>query len=221
MSKLGAIGVGLATSLSFVSLPAQAQVEENDSLGWDGGFDQKAERRSDFVFGLSSGVLLGSARGYPNEVDKIDEPEFESNTGFQLGVSGMAWLGGAFTDWFTYGLGYAHLTGSGPDASGTGGAFLFHIEAFPLYSLGGPWRDLAVFGNFGAGGYTVDSDFPAEDDGDGGFVSFVGLGSAYELFRFGNFAIGPTVDYLNLRSPTLSAHQFTAGARILFYGGPS
>lgn len=219
MTKLGATGVGLGLSLALLTRPAAAQ--ENDSLGWDGGFGQKAERRSDFVIGLATGVLLGSARGYPNEVDKIDVPEFESNTGFQLGVSGMAWIGGAFTDWFTYGLGYAHLTGEGSDGKGTGNAFLFHIEAFPLYSLGGPLRDLALFGNFGAGGYSVDGPRDEEDDGDGGFASFVGLGSAYELFRFGHFALGPNVEYLNLRSATLSAHQFTVGARIVFYGGPS
>jgi hypothetical protein len=216
MLSVRLLGIALGgIGLSLLARPVAAQ-EDNEQ--WDGGFGQKAERRSDVVVGVSTGMVLGTARGYPNEVDKLDDPDFESTTGFQLGASGMGWLGGAFTDWFTFGVGYAQLYGEGSEGTGSGGAFLFHVETFPFYTLGGALRDLTIHGNFGAGGYTVDGDLP--DDADGGFVSFVGFGSAYEAFRFGHFALGPNVDYLNLRSPTLSAHQLIVGARVVFYGGP-
>jgi hypothetical protein len=87
----------------LTTAPAFAQATDNEA--WDGGFGQKAERRSDIVLGVSGGLLLGAANGYPNEIDKVDEPAFESKTGFAVGNGLSFWLGGALADWFTFGLG--------------------------------------------------------------------------------------------------------------------
>ena len=197
--------------------PAFAQATDNEA--WDGGFGQKAERRSDIVLGVSGGLLLGAANGYPNEIDKIDEPAFESSTGFAVGNGFSFWFGGALTDWFTFGLGMTLLDSSGSDGTMSGQAFIAKVEAFPLYGMGGPLRDLAFFTDFGAGGMTIEGE--PEGEAEGGFTSVAGFGSAYEIFRFGHFAFAPTAEYLLVRSPTVTAHSGILGLRALFYGGPS
>jgi hypothetical protein len=210
--------LAVAVAALAVSSARPAAAQENDNEAWSGGFDQKAERRSDFVIGLSSGLMLGSAVGYPNEVDKLDEPAFEASSGLVMGPGGAAWIGGALTDWFTFGVGGAWFGGSGGKGESSGGALIFRVETFPLYGLGGPFRDWAWFATFGAGGLTVKTEEGKR--GEGGFTSVAGLGSAYELFRVGHFAFAPSAEYLLIRSPSLTAHQSIFGARVVFYGGP-
>jgi hypothetical protein len=199
------------------TLPAFAQATDNEA--WDGGFNQKAERRSDLVLGASAGLLLGTTSGYPNELDKIDVSRYEASTGFAAGTAFSFWLGGALTDWFTFGVGTTLLGGSGPSGKMNGLAFIVKVEAFPLYGKGGPFRDLAFFADFGAGSMGVDGERP--DPAEGGFTSVAGLGSAYELFRLGHFSFAPTAQYLFVNSPSLTSHSAILGARAVFYGGPS
>jgi len=201
----------------FTALPAFAQATDNEA--WDGGYDQKAERRADVVLGASAGLLLGTGSGYPNEIDKIDESRYESTTGFAAGTAFSFWLGGALADWFTFGVGTTLLGGSGSSGKMNGFGLLVKVEAFPLYGKGGPLRDLAFFADFGAGSFAIDGE-PA-DEAEGGFTSMAGLGSAYELFRFGHFALAPTAEYVLIRSPSVVSHSAILGARVVFYGGPS
>ena len=206
-------------ALAFALAPRAASAQPTDNEAWDGGFDQKAERRSDFVMGASGGLLLGTASGYPNEIDKVDDPRYESKTGFALGSGLSFWLGGALADWFTFGVGGLFVNASGSDGTAGGGAFIVKVEAFPLYGMGGPLRDLAFFADFGAGSLGIEGE-PA-DEAESGLTSVAGLGSAYELFRFSRFAVAPTAQYLLTRSPTVTAHTAVLGARIVFYGGPT
>ena len=211
-------GVLAAVFLTALALPLPALADQNDNESWDGGFGQRGQRRSDFVRGLSTGLVLMSADGYPNEVAKLDNPAYESASGFALGPAAEAWIGGALRDWFTFGIGGAYLKSSGKDSSASGGAFLVRVEAYPLYELGGGLRDLALFANFGAGGLSLDGE--KHKHAAAGFASIGGGGVAYELFRFGHFALAPTAEYLLIASQTLTAHQAIVGARVVFYGGP-
>jgi hypothetical protein len=196
--------------------PALAQTNDNEA--WDGGYDVVAERRSDLVLGVSGGLLLGATSGYPNELAKIDDPAYESSTGFAAGTGFSFWLGGALADWFTVGVGATLLGGSGPNGRMNGVAGILKVEAYPLYEKGGPLRDLAFFADFGAGSMTVDG--APDDPADGGFTSVAGLGSAYELLRLSRFAFAPTAEYLFIQSPTVTSHSAILGARVVFYGGP-
>jgi hypothetical protein len=207
-----------AIALFGVVTASPAFGQTNDNEAWDGGFDVVAERRSDLVIGVSGGLLLGATSGYPNELVKIDDPAYESSTGFAAGTGFSFWLGGALADWFTVGVGATLLGGSGPSGKMSGMAGILKVEAFPLYGQGGPLRDLAFFADLGAGGMTVEGE-PA-DPAEGGFTSVAGLGSAYELFRFSRFAFAPTAEYLFIRSPTVVSHSAILGARVVFYGGP-
>jgi hypothetical protein len=127
---------------------------------WDGDYDVVATRRSDFTIGGTLGLLAGSAYGYPNEVDAIDDPAYVADTGVGLGTSFDVWLGGALRDWFTFGVG---ITGCGFEGAGKqlgGGGFVFRLEAFPFFAEGGKLEDVALFASLGLGSAVI------EDDGD-------------------------------------------------------
>jgi hypothetical protein len=207
-----------AALLATVATPLAARAQQkNDNESWNGGFGQKDERRADFVFGVSPGIVFMSANGYPNEIAKIGDPAYHATSGFAAGPGFEAWIGGALTDWFTFGVGGAYLHTAGSDSSASGGAFLVRLETFPFYKLG--LKDLAVFANFGAGGLSMDGQ--DKKHAAGGFASVGGGGLAYEVLRLGHFAFAPTAEYLLIASQTLTSHQAIVGARLVFYGGPS
>jgi hypothetical protein len=210
------LSLAVLTATTLASAPAFA--EESDNESWDGGFAIKAERRSDFVLGFSTGLALGVASGYPNEIAKLDRAEHEAKTGLSLGPGGALWIGGALRDWFTIGVGGLYLGVNGSSGKNSGGAFILRVEAFPLYPLGGALRDLAVIATFGAGGFVV----KGEDGkrGEGGFTSVAGIGVGHELFRLGPLALGPNAEYLLMRSQSATAHTGIVGLRALIYAGP-
>jgi hypothetical protein len=201
---------------ALVSAPALAQEGDNES--WDGGFSIEAERRSDFVLGFSTGLALGAASGYPNELAKLDDPAYEAKTGAALGPGGALWIGGALRDWFTLGVGALYLGVNGASGKGSGGAFILRVEAFPFYPLGGSLRDLAVFATFGAGGFVVKGERGLR--GEGGFTSVAGIGAGYELLRLGPIALGPSAEYLLMSSQSATAITGIIGLRAVLYAGP-
>ncbi len=201
-------------SVAWVVAPAAAQAAEKD---WDGGYSIVAQRRSGFAGSLGLGIGMGSISGYPNAVSKIDDPAYRSSTGAAPGSTFSLWLGGALRDWFTFGLGVSSLGAGSGDVKGSSTAFVIHIEGFPLWSLGGRLRDLAVFTNVGAGGLTIEG---GPEKADGGLMSVLGLGTSYELFRFGYFTLGPVVEGGYRFSPSATAYGVFAGVRTTFYGGP-
>jgi len=217
-------GQAMFRPLSFVLaallVAAPAAAAEEDDNEWDGGFDYRAEVRSDVVLGLSVGLAFGSSSGYPNEAGKIDDPEYEADTGFALGQDYTVWVGGALQDWFTFALGMnsGGFQGDGLYAGSTG--FLSRVETFPLFYYGEFWRDFAVFADFGiamAAIVDVDSE---EEVANGGALSLVGIGVAYELWHLGGFAIGPSLQYRHLRSNSMSQHTGVLAARVSYYTGP-
>ncbi len=211
-------GFALTAGALLLLQASSANAAENEY--WDGGFGEKAERRSDVVLGFSTGLLLGTALAYPSEVEKIDVPEYGVDTGIGAGYGYSLWLGGALKDWFVFGVGGVGHSLSGDDGRASGAGAFFHVETYPLYGLGGGLRDLAIYGDFGAGSVSVDSDSDTKEDGEGGFGTFVGIGSAYELLRVGSFAFAPNASYLHAFSQTSSAHFVQLGLRAVFYGGP-
>ncbi|HWA78127.1 MAG TPA: hypothetical protein VG937_37585 [Polyangiaceae bacterium] len=213
MKSFGA-PLGLAAFLCG-SLVAQTAMAAEDE--WDGGYARKAERRSGFAAAFDLGFGLGRATGYPNEISKIDDPEFESTTGAAFGSTWSIWAGGALRDWFTVGLGLMTLGAASKDIKAGSSAFILHVETFPLWSLGGPLRDLALYTHFGAGGLKITG---GPEEADGGFMSVLGGGLSYELWRPGHFAIGPVLEGSYLYSESGEVFGVFAGVRSSFYGGP-
>jgi hypothetical protein len=189
---------------------------------WDGDFDAPpAKVRSDFMAGLSGGLLLGSASGFPNEAGKVGDPDFEAGTGFGLGTGGTLWIGGALHDAFTVGIGQTGGAISGNSVQGQGGAFVLRLEGYPLFGAGGVWENIGLSASFGAGAFQLkDAEDEDEDLADGGLMSFVGGGVLWEALRFGPVAMGPSLEYLYLYSESLEGHTAGLFWRTVFYGGP-
>ena len=91
------------------------------------------------------------------------------------------------------------------------------MEAFPAWSLGGRFRDLSAFAEFGAGGMTITG---GPEKADAGLLSVLGFGLNYELFRWGHIELGPTLASNYMYSDSMKAFGVFAGVRSTFYGGP-
>jgi hypothetical protein len=185
---------------------------------WDGGYDIKAQRRSGFAGAVNFGLGVGKARGYPNAVSQIDDPDYRSSTGTTGGSTFSLWLGGAIRDWFTVGLGFSTFGAASGNIKAGGNAFILHVEAFPLFNYGGRFRDFALFTNVGAGGLVIEGDAP--EKANGGFMSVLGFGASYELFRFGAVALGPVLEGTYRFSQSVTAGGVFAGVRTTIYSGP-
>jgi hypothetical protein len=208
--KRFALVLGAAALLT----PAVALAENE---GWDGGYDIKAERRSGFAAAVGLGVGFGMADGYPNALSKQNNPLYESNIDAGVGSNWSLWAGGALRDWFIFGLGGAGFGAGQGKLKASGGAFILHVEAFPAWSLGGRFRDLSAFAEFGAGGMTIEG---GPEKADAGLLSVLGFGVNYELFRWGHIELGPTLSSNYMYSESMSAFGVFAGVRSTFYGGP-
>jgi hypothetical protein len=192
--------------------PPQGAPKENDS-SWE---TAPATRRSGFTAGLLAGMSFGTVAGFPNEFSKIDVESFRSATS-GVGPSGMLYLGGALTDWFTFGFGLARSSYGSDRLVTESSAYLFHIEAFPLFARGGMWRDIALFADFGTGSATI----KRRDDG----VQHAASG-ALSIASVALGGVAPaghafsTVRGLALRQQSMARTFGEIGFRGVFYGGP-
>jgi hypothetical protein len=196
-----------------MAVPARAQVFDSGGADYE---PPEPERRYGFAFGLSYGAGYGSALGYPNKLGEIDNPEFEQSVG-GFAVASQIWVGGTLRDWFTFGLGLSSRVAQEGEIQAQNGAFVVHMEGFPLWSLGGEWRDLGLMMETGAGGAII-ADQDQEVLADGGAMSVLGFGAFYEPWQLWHFSFGPGVAYHYEFSQSLSSHVVTAGFRTAFYG---
>lgn len=205
-------------ALSLLLVLASTRVAAAVENEWEGDYDQKAERRSDFTAGVSAGLFAATAYGYPNEAGKIDDDRYVADTGVGFGATQTFWIGGALRDWFTFAIGYWNVAYSANDLDAQGFGVLFRVETFPLWAQGGAWRDAGVYADFGIGGMKLKSD--DETRADGGALSIIGLGAFWEPVRFGIFSFGPNVEYMHTYSRTLHSSSLTLGARLVLYTRP-
>jgi len=200
------------------SISGRARAQSDGNNDWDGGYQVVATRRSGFMIGITTGPAVGRADGYPNELATLNDPAYKRNTGFGFGSANRLWLGGALTDWFVFGFGLSGVNIKHDDIDAKGSAFIFHVEGYPLFYRGGHFRDLSLFGDFGAGGAKITGrDRP---EADGGLMSVIGLGVGYDALRFWRFRFGPAVEYLHMFSQTVSLDSTSVEARLTFVGGP-
>jgi hypothetical protein len=179
---------------------------------------EPAVRRTGMAIGISTGLALSAARGYPNDVAKIDLPEFEASTGAGVSPGGALWLGGSLADWLTIAVGLAGGSFEGNGLSASSGTFHVRIETFPLFYRGGAWQDLGLTFMAGTGWLNVKRDAESVAEGEG--TSAVGVGAFYEPWRFWQFSTGPDLSYTHQFSRSMSAHQVVLGWRLAYYGGP-
>jgi hypothetical protein len=193
---------------------AHAETEENSSAP---SLTHKAKRRSDVAIGFTGGVGFGRASGYPNELDKLDDPAYRSNTKLGVGGANLLWLGVAFNDYLTFGVGFGGFTLSGNDRSAKAQLFAFHVDTYPLFDVGENFKDLGVFGNVGTGPFKITG---GPNEANGGAVSYLEAGVVYERLRLWRFGIGPSVSLIHTWSESITSTSGLIGVRAAFYGGP-
>jgi len=176
------------------------------------------QRRSGFNLGVMGGLLSSTARGYPNDVAKINLPEYEAQAGLGFSAGGALWLGGTLTDWLSLGIGMVGGSSESGGLTSSGGAFSVRIESFPLFYRGGPWRDAGLLLTAGLGGYSIKRGKEMLAQGEG--TSAVGAGVFYEPWRWWHLSFGPQLEYSHQFSRSMSAHTLVLGVRTVFYGGP-
>jgi hypothetical protein len=177
-----------------------------------------ATRRSDFAAGLGVGAAFGRASGYPNEVQKIDDAAYRQNTKFGAGPSQFLWLGVAFNDYLTFGLGFGGVSLTGNDRTGKATIYGFHLDAYPLFDLNKNLQDLGVFANVGTGPLTISGG--GREDAKGGAMSYLEGGLVYERLRLWRFGIGPSLSVSHMWSETAKLTATQAGLRVAIYTGP-
>lgn len=197
----------------FALSPSLALAQEDAD---ETNYKPKSERRDGFTVGLSYGLGVGSYVGYPNEVEKMNNPEYRADTGAALASGYSIWLGGALRDWFTFGVGLSSAGAQGNDTTAGAGAIGVHLETFPLWPMGGTWRDLGVVTEFGAGGGLL-SDSDGNEIGNGGNMAFVGAGLIYEPWQFWHMSHGPALVYKYEFSDSMTASTVLLGWRMAFY----
>lgn len=219
MVKLHPFQAAMVLGASLWTAPAFAQ-----SL--DGGKDGEnfaappAERRDGFMAQLGYNAGYGSIGGYPNKLGQIDNPGYYSEVA-GLGSNLQLVLGGALRDWLTVGL-LIRMGGVSSDEDVVAGSYAvgMHAEGYPLWAKGGVWRDIALTAEFGVGLGSI-VDISNKDDtrilADGGAMTHLAIGAAYEVWKFWLFSAGPAVQYSYQRSTSLSSHLATAGVRMTFY----
>jgi hypothetical protein len=179
----------------------------------------KSERRTVLAFGISLGASLGSAAGFPNDPTKIGLIRNYTDSGLGFGFGTRAWAGFALRDFLIFGgtIGVNWL-GAGDNVAFLGTTGL-HTEVFPLFFMGGAFRELGLALETGIGtGFVSPGENTSNLLADGGFASSVGLSAFYEGFRVGpKLSMGPYLGYDYVWSTSLRGGAFVLGWRTALY----
>ena len=205
----GALALGAATALA-----APAPSSEPD-------LTEPYTHRGGFSLGLGIGAVYGYSAGYPNDLNLIDVPGYRAKTaGF--GSSLELWLGGAFTDWFTFAIGVGNVSLGGERMYSSTSAVLFRVEAFPLFGQGGLWKDLGLSASFGTGGGFIHRRSDETEYSAAGSPSVVGFGAFWEPLHLSSphLAAGPFFAWQYQSSLSYTSSFAALGLRAAFYGAP-
>ncbi|AKT44019.1 uncharacterized protein CMC5_082570 [Chondromyces crocatus] len=164
--------------------------------------------------------MLGHSAGFPNDALKIGYERYYTETGVGIGGGGSLWIGAALTDWLVFGLGGSLSAMIAGDHHTSTQGFMFHTDVFPMYWLGGIWRDIGL--NLDTG-FAISSTTTADSESkliDGGGSSRIGVGAFYEGIRLWKLSMGPWayIDYTwsgSVRQP-----GFYLGLRSALYTKP-
>lgn len=182
---------------------------------------RRPTRRGGFTAGIAGGLSLGSAAGYPNDVQKIGFQRHYTETGVGLGGGGYVWLGGVLADWLTFGGAVGGHALSAADHSILAGGFMFHTEIFPLFSLGERWRDVGVIVDAGTGVAYTTADADSDTDAiDGALPARIGGGVFYEGIRLWKVSMGPWLYADYTWSTSVRQPGFYLGWRTALYTAP-
>jgi hypothetical protein len=182
-------------------------------------FAVPATRRGGFLFGVVLAGQMTGAEGTPTDYDRRGDA-YRVSTGTALGTTQAFFLGGALTDWFAFKLGFQQGSASkgGRDLSSSG--VLIGVEAWPLFSLGGAFRDVGLLVDFGTGGATIEEAGGGGEIANAGAYSLVRAGLVWDALRLWKINAGPALAFEHTTSETYRQDSLWFGLRTVFYGAP-
>jgi hypothetical protein len=186
-------------------------------------FEGPPRRRTGIAIGLTQGLGLGAASGYPNNSQDIGTAADYSASGPMVGFGSNLLIMGALADYLNFGFWFGRTQFKSGSWQSSGGGAGLRVELFPLEILYPPLDGLGVFGQFGLGSANLSSSQPGALTASG-TQSFAATGVFYEwsvtkIFG-GHFGLGPALQYDAIWSLPFERHDLVAALRIVFYGGP-
>ncbi len=198
--------------------PRNAPEYDADSINYE---PPAVERRGGFALALTLGYGAGEYHGYPLTVAALNDPNERQSTGFALANNISLWLGTSPRDWLSVGLGVSLMSVSGSETTGSSAGIVFHVEGYPLYALGGIFRDigLGLDGGLGLSNlYDVaDTKDQSQPIAESGALSTLGFSAFWEPWQIWHLSMGPALNYTHSFSQTMTINQLTLGFRTALY----
>ena len=198
--------------------PAAPEAPAKDAVpAWE---TEDHERRGDFTIGVSAGLGFGASNGFPNDSKKIGRSEYYTESGLGFASGSSIWVGGAFADWMSFGVGMGFSTILTGGTRTQAPAALFHTDVYPLYPLGGAFRDLGGMFQVGLGFPTTES---TDDDAvliDGAGSSYIFAGAFWEGFSAWKLRMGPFAGVHYLWSESIRRPAALIGFRTALFSSP-
>jgi len=179
--------------------------------------------RSGLIVGLAFGGGLGGASGYPNDINRIGDPNAYSASGWMVGSSESLFVMGALTDYLNVGFFFGVAAFGNRNWHSRGSSGGLRIEAFPLALAYPSFAGFGIMAQFGIGDASLTSRIPGLPEADG-TQSFAAAGVFYERPFWhvlgGHFAAGPSLEFDAMWSQPFERHGLLVSGRLVFCGGP-
>ena len=219
--KVGALAVGVGVGIVLAAGVAHAdQLTAGPEAGDPTLRPVVHERRAGVVLGASLGAGFAAASGYPKGAQFLNNPDFYSQSPLLVGWSASFFVGGALTDYFTFGPVFEIAEFSSPVWKSTGFGFGFRGDIFPLIKIYPKLADLAAYAQLGFGETELRAKgpYPTADASSSWFSG--GIHYEFPLARLGgsHTTLGPFVEYSAIRSESGERHWLSLGFRLAFYG---
>lgn len=195
----------------------EAESEADKPAAWE---TAEPEHRGGFSVGLAAAAGLGAANGFPGDSKKIGRERYYTESGLGFAPSSSLWIGGAFVDWLTFGIGGGFSTVIAESSRTPSPLLLFHTDVYPFYALGGQFRNVGAMTEFGLG-FAETKDTETEEvliDGPG--ASYVFAGAFWEGIEAWKLKMGPYTGFHYLFSQTIRRPVLAVGFRISLYTSP-
>jgi hypothetical protein len=178
------------------------------------------EYRGGFAVGLVMGLGFGASNGFPADAAKIGRADFYTESGVGLAGTGGLWIGGALSDWLTFGLGGGYSNILQADTKNPAPYGFFSVDVYPFYPLGDAWRDLGLMTQIGLAFARTDDAETAERLVDGNGASYVFAGAAWEGIQLWKIKMGPFLGAHYIFSQTMRRPAAMLGFRTTLYTLP-
>ncbi len=170
-------------------------------------------RRYGFTMGITESGGFTAASGSPIQFSKRADV-VTPGPAFVLRTS--AHLGGVFTDWFAFRLGYSQTKATKDALIISGKAFEIGVDAWPLFWRGGVFRDVGLGFDFATG--TASIERGGDKVATGGSTSGIRGSLFWDALPVWNLAFGPIASFEHRSAEVYREDLYTLGVRGVFYG---